>query len=210
MILVQVAPSLLFGIAANTDNLTVGVAYGMKRRWIRWPQNLLIAAFTTLVTLGAMAAGWQIRKTSPSGSPDALGGILLLAFAGWNFYRDRSGAFSRPSICVTGFASRMSPGMGETLFLAGTLVDQQLRSCRRRRYWRCALRLCGVSHFLLQRGNACAWPGGGQQQHPNEVGAAVVALSNEWQCGSRLRRCSHDDRSLKGRLTPGGVRASGR
>ena len=121
MILVQVAPSLLFGIAANTDNLTVGVAYGMKRRWIRWPQNLFIAAFTTLVTLGAMAAGWQIRKTLPSGSPDALGGILLLAFAGWNFYRDRSGASSRPSICVTGFASRMSPGMGETLFLAGTL-----------------------------------------------------------------------------------------
>jgi hypothetical protein len=30
----RMASILLFGLAANTDNLTVGVAYGMKCRWI--------------------------------------------------------------------------------------------------------------------------------------------------------------------------------
>lgn len=121
LIVTQLAPPLLFGIAANTDNLTVGVAYGMNRRWIRWPQNLLIAAFTSLVTLCAMALGWQIRKMLPSGTPDTLGGILLLMFAAWNFDRDRRAASSQPSLRINGFASRMSVGTGEILFLASTL-----------------------------------------------------------------------------------------
>lgn len=121
MIFIEVAPPLLFGIAANTDNLTVGVAYGMNRRWIPWPQNLFIAAFTSLVTLGAMAVGWQIRKMLPSGTPNTLGGILLLVFAAWNFDRDRRAASSEPSLPITSFARRKSVGIGETLFLAGAL-----------------------------------------------------------------------------------------
>ena len=37
------ASTMLFGLAANTDNLTIGVAYGLKHRWIGWQQNLVIA-----------------------------------------------------------------------------------------------------------------------------------------------------------------------
>ena len=40
----DIGPTLLFGLAANTDNLTVGVAYGMKRTSIRWEQNHGVAA----------------------------------------------------------------------------------------------------------------------------------------------------------------------
>ena len=58
----RVASTMLFGLAANTDNLTIGVAYGLKHRWIGWQQNLVIAAATTLLTLLALALGRQIRE----------------------------------------------------------------------------------------------------------------------------------------------------
>jgi putative Mn2+ efflux pump MntP len=117
----RAASTLLFGLAANTDNLTIGVAYGMKHRWIRWRQNLLIAVVTTLVTLVAMALGRQIREMLPARMPDILGGALLLAFATWNFYRERAGASGRPVVPASRFGERASVGIGESLFLSGTL-----------------------------------------------------------------------------------------
>jgi putative Mn2+ efflux pump MntP len=117
----RVASTLLFGIAANTDNLTIGVAYGMKRRRIHWQQNLFIAAITTLVTLAALALGRHIRETLPSRMPDILGGVLLLVFATWNFYRERTGASARTPVPTSRFAERASVGMAESLFLSATL-----------------------------------------------------------------------------------------
>ncbi len=118
MIFDRVASPLLFGLAANTDNLAIGVAYGMKSRRIGWRQNLVIAIVTSVVTLASMALGRQIRDILPPGAPDILGGSLLLMFAAWNFYQERAGA--APSR-ASGFAHRPSVGMGESLFLAGTL-----------------------------------------------------------------------------------------
>jgi putative Mn2+ efflux pump MntP len=117
----RVASTLLFGLAANTDNLTIGVAYGVKHRWIRWRQNLLIAVVTTLVTLVAMALGRQIREILPARMPDIVGGALLLLFAAWNFWRERTGASGRPPMPTSRFAERASVGFGESLFLSGTL-----------------------------------------------------------------------------------------
>jgi putative Mn2+ efflux pump MntP len=117
----HVASTLLFGLAANTDNLTIGIAYGLKQRWIRWQQNLFIAVVTTVITLVAMALGRQIREMLPTRMPDILGGVLLLLFAAWNFYRERTGASGRPLVPTLRFIERASVGMGESLFLAGTL-----------------------------------------------------------------------------------------
>ncbi len=117
----RVASTLLFGLAANTDNLTLGVAYGIKHRWIRWRHNLLIALVTTLVTLVAMGLGRQIREILPSRTPDLLGGALLLVFAIWNFYQERGGASGRQPAPASRFAERAFVGMGESLFLSGTL-----------------------------------------------------------------------------------------
>jgi putative Mn2+ efflux pump MntP len=122
----RVASTLLFGLAANTDNLTIGVAYGMKHRWIRWRQNLFIAIVTTLITLVAMALGRQIRDMLPSKIPDILGGALLLVFATWNFYRERTGVPNRPSLSTSRWAEQAAVGMGECLFLAGTLSINNL------------------------------------------------------------------------------------
>jgi putative Mn2+ efflux pump MntP len=121
-----VAATLLFGLAANSDNLTIGVAYGMRHRWIRWHQNLLIAIVTTLVTLVAMALGRQIREMLPSRMPDMVGGALLLAFAAWNFYRERGGLSDRPSVPVPRFGAQKTVGLGESLFLAATLSINNL------------------------------------------------------------------------------------
>jgi putative Mn2+ efflux pump MntP len=122
----RLASTLLFGLAANGDNLTIGVAYGMKHRRIRWRQNLFIAIVTTLVTLVAMALGRQIRDLLPSKIPDILGGALLLVFATWNFYRERTGLPNRPSSPTSRWAEQAAVGMGECLFLAGTLSINNL------------------------------------------------------------------------------------
>ena len=121
MIFDQVASTLLFGLAANTDNLTIGVAYGMRHRCIRWRQNLFIAIATTLVTVVAMALGQQIRERLPSRMPDILGGALLLVFAAWNFYQERTRVSDWPPVLHSRFPNRTSVGMGECLFLSGTL-----------------------------------------------------------------------------------------
>jgi putative Mn2+ efflux pump MntP len=115
------ASALLFGLAANTDNLTIGVAYGMKHRWIRWQQNLFIAVATTLVTLLAMALGRQIREMLPQRLPDILGGALLLVFAAWNFYREQTRVSDRLPVTTSSFTKRTSVGMGEIVFLSGSL-----------------------------------------------------------------------------------------
>jgi putative Mn2+ efflux pump MntP len=121
LILDRMASALLFGLAANTDNLTIGVAYGMKHRWIRWQQNLFIAVATTLVTLLAMALGRQIREMLPPRLPDILGGALLLVFAAWNFYREQTRVSDRLPVTTSSFTKRTSVGMGEIVFLSGSL-----------------------------------------------------------------------------------------
>jgi putative Mn2+ efflux pump MntP len=117
----RIGSTLLFGIAANSDNLTVGIAYGAKRRRIRWEQNLVIAVVTTAITLIALAAGRQIREVLPAKLPDVLGGVLLIALAAWSFYWERAGAGDRSAKPIDRFAMRRSVGIGETLVLSGSL-----------------------------------------------------------------------------------------
>jgi putative Mn2+ efflux pump MntP len=68
-----------------------------------------------------MALGRQIREILPSGLPDILGGVLLLLFAAWNFYRDQTTVLDQPSARTSSFADRPSVGISESFFLAGTL-----------------------------------------------------------------------------------------
>ena len=115
----RVATAILFGLAANVDNISVGLAYGWGKRRIRWHSNLLIAAFTTIVTLLALAGGLAIRRVMPPNMPDVLGGGLLLALAAWNVFaerRDKSGSGT-----LKRFGTRSVVGLGETLVLAAAL-----------------------------------------------------------------------------------------
>lgn len=117
----RIGSTLLFGLAANVDNVAVGIAYGIKRRRIRWAQNLLVAVVTTVITLVALAAGRQIREVLPPNLPNMLGGVLLVSLAAWSIFRERTGAVNRSAKPLSRFAQRTSVGVGESLFLAGTL-----------------------------------------------------------------------------------------
>jgi putative Mn2+ efflux pump MntP len=117
----RVGSAVLFGLAANTDNVSVGLAYGLKRRRIGWRSNLLIAGITTLVTLIALAGGLALRAVLPPKVPDALGGSLLLVLAAWSFCAERRGAGGSSPRLLRRFAPRPRVGLVETLFLAATL-----------------------------------------------------------------------------------------
>jgi len=117
----RIGSTLLFALAANTDNLTVGIAYGLKRRRIRWEQNLLIAAVTTLITLVALTVGRQIREVLPPRLPDMLGGASLVLLAAVSIVCEQLGAFVQFANPLTRFAGRTSVGLGESLFLTATL-----------------------------------------------------------------------------------------
>ncbi len=121
MIFDRVGSTLLFALAANTDNLTVGIAYGVKRRRIRWEQNLLIAVVTTLITLLALTVGRQIRDVLPAKLPDLLGGALLVLLAAVSIVCEHVGAVVQFANPLTRFADRTSVGWGESLFLSATL-----------------------------------------------------------------------------------------
>ena len=121
MMLDRIGSTLLFALAANTDNLTVGIAYGLKRRPIRWQQNVLIAVVTTLITLAALAAGRAVRDALPPRLPDLLGGMLLVLLAVASVAAEHIGKivpFARP---LERFASRATVGPGESLLLAASL-----------------------------------------------------------------------------------------
>lgn len=118
----KLASTLLFGLAANADNLTVGLAYGLKRRRIGGTANLLIAAVTTVITLLALIFGREVRQLLPNGLPNIVGGGLLAALAIWGLVRDRDGVSERSALSSAArFAGRHTVGFREGLLLAGAL-----------------------------------------------------------------------------------------
>jgi putative Mn2+ efflux pump MntP len=112
----------LFGLAANLDNVGIGIAYGAMRRPIRLFSNLLIALLTTCITILALAGGIEMRTLMPERLPDLLGGSLLIALAGVTFWADSAnGANHGLPRTVLRFSSRHKVGLAETLMLTLTL-----------------------------------------------------------------------------------------
>ena len=93
----RVGATLLFGLAANTDNVSIGLAYGLTHRRIRWHSNVLIAVITTLITLAALAGGLAIRRVIPPRMTDLLGGLCCSCW--------QAGACTRSNAVSTALAS---------------------------------------------------------------------------------------------------------
>jgi len=81
----MIVTAILFGLAANADNLAVGTAYGVQHRRISRLHNLLIAFATTAVTCAALFAGSLLHRHLLPALPNWLGGamLILLALAGF-------------------------------------------------------------------------------------------------------------------------------
>jgi putative Mn2+ efflux pump MntP len=123
--LTKVLSAIALGIGANTDNLAVGFAYGLRGKRIGMASNLLIAVLTTAATLLALGAGFGLRHLIPPAAPDLLGGVILVGLGLRNIWlRRRKGREQpdpNPPIKV---GSRI--GIGETLTLAAALSVNNL------------------------------------------------------------------------------------
>jgi putative Mn2+ efflux pump MntP len=83
----MIIAALLLGIAANSDNVSVGISYGIKHRGIRWWHNAVIAVVTTCITLCALAAGRGLRYYLFPDLPSWISGVLLMVLAVWSGFK---------------------------------------------------------------------------------------------------------------------------
>lgn len=74
---------LALGIAANLDNLGVGLAYGVKRIQISLGCNAFIAGLTGVVTLLCGLGGRTLLLVLPAGAGNWLGGLVIVGVGGW-------------------------------------------------------------------------------------------------------------------------------
>lgn len=102
---------LLIGIAANLDNLGVGLAYGVRRIRIPLLSNLVIAGIASLFTLVSVWAGGLVSHFLSRTTANWLGAILLFGVGLYTLVqeptdadRDRSGEISLSESLVLGVA----------------------------------------------------------------------------------------------------------
>ena len=74
---------LLFGISANIDNLTVGIAYGIRKMRITLLSNLLIALVSGIGTYLSMRIGLELSRFLSAGTANLIGSILLILLGVW-------------------------------------------------------------------------------------------------------------------------------
>lgn len=112
----EIASVVFLGLGANTENLPVGLAYGLRRRRIGLGRNLAIAAVTTAATLLPLIAGRDLRDLALTAAPDIVGGLLLAGLGLFNIWRERGGRAPAPPAATPGRV-----GLRETLVLAAGL-----------------------------------------------------------------------------------------
>jgi putative sporulation protein YtaF len=89
--------TLLFSLAANIDNFTVGIAYGVKKIRIGISSNILIAVISGIGTFISMSIGYLISRFISSNISNVLGSFILIGIGLW-FIKD---FFSKKTISQT-------------------------------------------------------------------------------------------------------------
>lgn len=70
--------AILFSIAANIDNIVIGIAYGVNKINIKISSNLLIAAITTIGTFIAMYIGKFLSHIISYNTANILGSSIII------------------------------------------------------------------------------------------------------------------------------------
>jgi putative Mn2+ efflux pump MntP len=112
---------IVLGISANTENLPVGFAYGLRRLRIGLVRNLLIAAATTVATLVPLSVGRSVRGYVPTAAPDLIAGLLLVGLGLANSWFERRSSGTRLAARGPSGTGLTLIGLRETLTLAGAL-----------------------------------------------------------------------------------------
>lgn len=74
---------ILIGIAANLDNLGIGLAYGVKQVKIPILSNAVIAIMSMIVTYVAVTAGSTVVEYISPHTANLLGSLLLCVIGLW-------------------------------------------------------------------------------------------------------------------------------
>jgi putative Mn2+ efflux pump MntP len=117
----EIASVVALGFGANTENLPVGLAYGLRRRRIGLGRNLFIAGATTAATLVPLAIGQGLHGYIPAGASDAIAGLLLAGLGLFNVWAERRGPRKRVDAAAAAEGTAAPIGLRETLALAGAL-----------------------------------------------------------------------------------------
>ena len=74
---IHLLSALLFGVSSNTDNLVVGMSYGIKKMPIRWSENLIVALITFMGTVLSMILGKSVLLFLPQKLAGILGSVII-------------------------------------------------------------------------------------------------------------------------------------
>lgn len=74
---------LLLAIAANLDNLGVGISYGFQKRYIPNFSNLIIAIISAVLTFLAMIFGKWLEQVLPAWFANDLGASIIIGVGLW-------------------------------------------------------------------------------------------------------------------------------
>ncbi|MFE4897939.1 manganese efflux pump MntP [Peribacillus butanolivorans] len=80
---------ILIGVAANLDNLGIGLAYGVKQTKIPILSNITIAIMSMIVTYVAVIAGGTIIEYISPNIANLLGSLLLCVIGLWTLLSNR-------------------------------------------------------------------------------------------------------------------------
>jgi len=117
----EIAAVVALGVGANTENLPVGFACGLRKLRIGLARNLLIAGVTTTATLVPLAAGQGLRGYVPESVTEIGSGLLLIGLGLSNMWLERSGTRGEIERVERLQARAGYIGLHETLALAGAL-----------------------------------------------------------------------------------------
>jgi len=73
----------LLAIAANLDNLGVGISYGLQKRYIPVFSNLIIALISTVLTFFAMIFGQWLERVLPVWAANDIGASVIIGVGLW-------------------------------------------------------------------------------------------------------------------------------
>jgi putative sporulation protein YtaF len=110
----ELVPILLVAISSNTDNLVVGIAYGIRSIRVPLLSNFAIAVLTGFATLVSMLVGREIAGYMPAQLASLLGGGIIAGIGGWTLVQ---AARPHASQTTTAPASNKRPVWGRRLFM---------------------------------------------------------------------------------------------
>ena len=86
---------LVIGIAANLDNLGIGLSFGARKTIIPFGSNLLIAVLSMVAAYVSMMFGWLISGSLPTTAANLLGGGMIGLIGLWSLATSAREAYAR-------------------------------------------------------------------------------------------------------------------